>query len=176
MTDQSNKTETIKSSLEAIQLKFLGLLEEIPDRDWDRKHGSEGWTIKQELVHIVQVLQVIPAGIKRASAGGKRSFLGFVPAGMRGWINGRFIIPRKAQKETRISIARAYKEAHNELVRILDHLTEADLRKGMPYPRKYRTVEQMAYRPVEHFEEHEAHIRQLLGIGRKNTLAAEKLR
>ena len=173
MTEQSNKIEDVKINLEEVQLKFLRLLEEIPDIEWDRKLYGEGWTIKQELVHIVQVLQVIPIGIKHARSGGKRSLLGFVPAGIRGWVNGHIIVPRKAKKETRASIARAYREAHNELIRILDQLTEADLSKGMPYPRKYRTVEQMAYRPVEHFDEHEAHIRQLLGIGKKKTVATE---
>lgn len=163
LTDQSNKIKTIDNKLEEVKHDFLRLLEEIPDIDWDRKLSGEGWTAKQEMVHIVQVLQVLPAGIKRARAGGKRSLLGFVPAAIRSWINGRILIPLKARKETRESIARTYKEAHKEFVRILGELTETDLRKGMPYPRKYRTVAQMAYRPVEHFKEHEAHLRQFQG-------------
>ncbi len=165
MSTQSNKIKHIQNQLEGVKLKFLGLLEEIPDADWERKPSGEGWTVKQEMVHILQVLQVIPRGIKRASAGRKRSLLGFVPAGLRGWVNGHILIPLKAKPETRGSIAENYLEAHKELIGIAGKLTEAELRKGMPYPRKYRTVEQMALRPVEHFEEHETHLRSLLRIG-----------
>ena len=161
MSDQSHR-KSAQDKLEKVQSKFLCLLEEIPDRDWNRKFAGESWTIKQEMVHIVQVLQVLPAGIERASKGGKRSFLGSVPAGLRNWVNGHIIIPLKAKNETRESIARAYQDANKALVSTLEKLTEKDWNKGMPYPRKYRTVEQMAYRPVEHFEEHEAHLRRLL--------------
>ena len=164
MTDQIPEITSIQSTLEGVQLKFIHLLGEISDQDWERKLRGGGWTAKQEMVHIVQVLQVLPAGIKQACAGGQRSLLGFVPSGIRGWVNGHILIPLKARKETRESIASTYHEAHKEFVRILGELTEVDLRKGIPYPRKYRTVEQMAYRPVEHFEEHETHLRQLLGI------------
>jgi hypothetical protein len=76
----------MQDKLEAVQSKFLHLLEEIPDRDWDSKLAGENWTIKQEMVHMVQVLQVLPAGIKRASKGGKRSFLGSIPADLRNWV------------------------------------------------------------------------------------------
>ena len=164
MTDQIPEITSIQSALEGVQLKFIHLLGEISDQDWERNISGEGWTAKQEMVHIVQVLQVLPAGIERARAGGKRSLLGYAPGGIRSWVNGHILIPLKARKENRHSIARNYKEAHKEFVRIMGELTEVDLRKGIPYQRKYRTVEQMAYRPVEHFEEHETHLRQLLGI------------
>ena len=59
MTDQSNKIKTIDNKLEEVKHDFLRLLEEIPDIDWDRKLSGEGWTAKQEMVHIVQVLQVL---------------------------------------------------------------------------------------------------------------------
>jgi len=164
LTEQLNKITTIQIRLEEVQRKFVQLLHEIPDQDWERKLSGEGWTVKQEMVHIVQVLQVLPTGIRRASTGGKRSLLGFVPGGIRSWVNGHILIPLKARNETGESIAISYTEAHKEFIRILGELTESDLRKGMPYPRKFRTVEQMASRPIEHFEEHEGHLRQLLGL------------
>jgi hypothetical protein len=152
----------MQDKLESVQVKFFHLLEEIPDVDWDKKSVGRGWTFKQEMVHIVQALQVLPVGIERASKGGKRSLLGFIPSGLRNWVNGHIIIPLKAHAVTRESIAGDYQKANTVLVRVLETLTEEDWDKGMPYPRKYRTVEQMAYRPIEHFEEHETRLRKML--------------
>lgn len=168
MADQAQRKERLQGKLEEVQIKFLHLLAEIPDRDLERKPGDESWTVKEELVHIVQVIEVIPAGIERASKGGKRSFLGLVPSGVRSWLNGQIIIPQKAKNQTRETIKRAYQDAHKILVSKLEKLHEEDWEKGMPYPRKYRSVEQMAYRPIEHFEEHEAHLRRLLDIEKES--------
>jgi Ni/Co efflux regulator RcnB len=37
-------------------------------------------------------------------------------------------------------------------------LPEEAWHKGAAYPQQYRTVEQMAHWPAEHFEEHAAHL------------------
>jgi hypothetical protein len=162
LSNTLHKKKHLQDKLEEVQAKFLHLLEVIPEREMDKKWVGEGWTIKEELMHMVQVVEVIPKGIERASKGGKRSLLGFVPTDVRGWVNGYLIVPRKAKNETRETIARAYREAHKNLLNQLEKLREDDWEKGMPYPRKYRTIEQMAYRPVEHFEEHASHIHRLL--------------
>jgi uncharacterized damage-inducible protein DinB len=150
-----------RDQLQAVETRFCRLLGEIPESDWDSKPAEGGWTARQQLVHMVQVLEVLPAGIRRASTGGKRSLLGSVPPGLRSWVNGHIIIPLKAKDETRESIAHAYQAANQVLISTLEQLGEEDWAKGMPYPSQYRTVEQMAYRPVEHFEEHEAHLRRV---------------
>lgn len=168
MTDQSRKIKFLQDKLDDVQVRFHHLLEEFPDVDWDKKSVGAGWTFKQEMVHIVQALQVLPAGIERASKGGKRSLLGFIPSGLRNWVNGHIIIPLKARSVTRESITKAYQKANTVLVNVLETLTEEDWDKGMPYPRKYRTVEQMAYRPIEHFEEHEIHLRKMLEGGKES--------
>jgi hypothetical protein len=164
VSEQSNQAKSIQGRLLEIQHRFLSLLEEIPEKDWDRKISAEGWTIKQEMVHIVQVLEVLPAGIERACRGSKRSLLGFIPSKLRNWANGQVIIPLRAKNQTRESIASAYQDAHDALINILMNLEEEDWEKGMPFPKKFRTVEQMAYRPVEHFDEHERHLRRVLGM------------
>ena len=122
------------------------------------------WRKNLEMVHIVQVLDIIPAGIRRASAGRARSFLAIVPAGLRSWVNGHIVVPSMSRNATRASLADQYNKAHNALVDILMALPENAWSKGMPYPKKYRTVEQMAHRPAEHFEEHSDHLRNVLGI------------
>lgn len=160
---QSARLDAILEELEKSRLKFLHLLDEVSKKDWNLRLSGEGWTIKQEMVHIVQVLNVIPSGIRRASSGRVRSFLAFVPAGIRSWLNGHVVIPVMAINATRASLADNYNKAHTTLVDLLVTLPEEAWCKGIPYPKKYRTVEQMAHRPAEHFEEHVDHLRKMLG-------------
>ena len=161
---QSTRFESIREELEKVRVRFLHLLEEISEKDWDRRFLGEGWTVKQEMVHIVQVLNVLPHGIRRISKGDRRSFLAIVPTSLRSWVNGYIIIPFMARSVTRQSIVEAYSNAHNSLLGILEELPEDDWSKGMPYPRKCRTVEQLAHRPAEHFEEHLKHLQNVLEI------------
>jgi hypothetical protein len=165
---QSARLEAILEELDKARLKFLHLLDEVSEKDWNRRFPGEGWTIKQEMVHIVQVLNVIPDGIRRASTGRVRSFLAFVPAGLRSWVNGHVVIPMMAINATHASLANNYNKAHTTLVDLLVTLPEEAWSKGMPYPKKYRTVEQMAHRPVEHFEEHLGHLRNMRGTKHEN--------
>jgi len=161
---QSARFESTREKLEGVRHKFLCLLDKIPEKDWNHRFPGEGWTIKQEMVHIVQVLNVLPSGIKRASKGGRRSILAVVPTSLRSWVNGYIVIPFMARNATHQTASEAYNKAHMVLLEILAALPEDAWSKGMPYPKKYRTVEQMALRPVEHFEEHVEHLQNVLGI------------
>ncbi len=161
---ESARFKLVKEKLENVRIRFLHLLDEISEKDWNRRFPDEGWSIKQEMVHIVQVLNVLPNGIKRASEGGRRSILAIVPTNLRSWFNGHIIIPFMARNATRQTTAEAYNKAHSALLDILEELPEGAWSKGMPYPKKYRTVEQMALRPAEHFEEHLEHLQNVLGI------------
>ncbi len=161
---QSVRLKAIQEELEKIQIVFFHLLNKISEEDWNSRFPGEGWTIKQEMVHIVQVFNVISSGIRRASKGSRRSILAIVPTSLRSWVNGHIVIPFIARSATRQSIAEEYKKAHNALLGILEELPEEAWSKGMPYPRKYRTVEQMAHRPAEHFGEHLIHLQNVLGI------------
>lgn len=160
---QPTRFEAAREELEKVRPRFLHVLDEIPEKDWNRRFPGEAWTIKQEMVHITQVLNVLPNGIQRASRGGRRSILAIVPTSLRSWVNGYIVVPFMARGATRQSIAEAYSKAHNSLLGILKELPEDAWNKSTPYPRKYRTVEQMAHRPAEHFEEHLGHLKSLLG-------------
>ncbi len=161
---QSTRFESVREELDKVRLRFLHLLDEISEKDLDRRFPDEGWTAKQEMVHIVQVLNLLPNGIRRASRGGRPSILAIVPTSLRSWINGHIVIPFMARGTTRQSIVEAYSKAHNTLIGILEELPKDTWSKGMPYPRKYRTVEQMAHRPAEHFDEHLEHLQNVLGL------------
>ena len=161
---QSTHIKVVREELEKVRLRFLHLLNTVSEKDWNRRFPGEGWTIKQEMVHIVQVLYVIPTGIQQASAGRGRSLLAIVPAGLRSWVNGHIVIPMMSKNATRTTIADKYNKAHIALIDLLEALPEGSWSKGMPYPRKYRTVGQMAHRPAEHFEEHLEHLQNVLRI------------
>ena len=79
----TSRFEAIREEMERVRLRFLDLLDKVSEKEWNRRLPGEGWTIKQEMVHIVQVLKVIPTGIRRASTGRTRSPLAIVPTRSR---------------------------------------------------------------------------------------------
>ena len=136
---QPTHYESFQKELEAVRLRFFRLLNEIKESDWDRRLPGEGWTIKQEMTHIVQVFRVLPKGIQRANCGGGRSILAFAPTGLRSWINGYIVIPLMARNATRQSISEDYNKAHTHMLALLKGLPEEAWSKSAPYPRKVRT-------------------------------------
>ncbi len=154
----------MEGELEGVRLEFLRLLHEISDSDWDRRLPGEGWTARQEMAHVTQVLQLMPGGIRRAATGRRYSVLSVVPEPLRRWANGYFIVPLTYRSATRASLATAYDQAHATLLEVLRELPEEAWSRGAYFPREYRTVEQMAHRPAEHFAEHAAHLRRVLSL------------
>ncbi len=154
-----------REQLERTRLAFLELLEAIPDSDWERPIQGAGWTAKQEMVHVAQVLKAIRGAVNRAVTGKGASFLAMVPAPIRNAVNGYLVVPIMARRATRESVTRAYQEAHQALLAALAVLPEEAWSRGIPFPRKFRTVQELAQRPVEHFDEHAAHIRRALTLG-----------
>lgn len=160
--EQAVRFETVREELEILRLRFFHLLRKIPDENWNTRLPGEDWTIKQEMVHIVQAVGLLPKGIQNANEGGRRSLLVIVPTSLRSWINGHIVIPLIARSATHQSIADEYDKAHKALLDTLEKIPEEAWSKGMPYPKKYRTIEQMAHRPLEHFEEHLKHLQNVL--------------
>jgi hypothetical protein len=160
----STRCQSIRRELEDVRRAFLDFLIGIPDDDLERALPGEGWTAKQEMVHIAQVLNVIPAGILQAHLGRRRSVLSYIPAFLRSWVNGHVIIPVVSRQATRDSVAESYGKAHAALVDLLEKLPEEAWNKGANYPSQYRTVEQMAHRPAEYFKVHADHLRRVLGL------------
>jgi hypothetical protein len=60
MSRPSDRFTSIQPELEDVRQSFLRLVDLIPDEALDRRFPGEGWTIKQELVHIVQALAILP--------------------------------------------------------------------------------------------------------------------
>ncbi len=113
---------------------------------------------------MTQVIQLLPAGIRRAAMGHRHSALSVVPEPLRRWVNGYLIVPLSYRSATRASLASDYEQAHAALLKVLRELPEEAWSRGAHFPRQYRTVEQMAHRPTEHFAEHAAHLRRVLGL------------
>lgn len=118
--EQSIHFESVREELETVRLRFLQLLNEIPEENWNIRPSGEDWTIKQEMAHIVQVVNILPKGIQNASEGGRRSILALVPASLRNWINGHIVIPFISRGTTRQSIAEAYGKVHKALINALE--------------------------------------------------------
>ncbi len=154
-----------RNQLEPARLAFLELLEAISDSDWDRPVQGERWTVKQEMTHVVQVMKAVQGAVDRAVTGRRFSFLSAVSTIARNVINGYLIVPILAKEATQESVARAYQEAHEGLLATLEGLPEEAWSRSTSFPRRYRTVDELAYRPVEHFDEHVAHVHRVLVMG-----------
>ncbi len=162
----SPKFLEIQIELEGVRREFLELLAQIPQGAWDHRIPGEGWTAKQEMYHIAQAISILPGGIRGALQGKQKSALAFIPAGLRSWINGYVIIPLLSRNASRESIEKKYADGHRLLLNLLETIPEDSWQKGTHYPRQYRTIEQIARRPVEHFREHASHLRRVLGLGK----------
>jgi len=73
--EKGSQFATSLYELEEVKKDFLWLIYEISESDWDRKMPGQSWTAKEEMVHIVQALEVIPKGIRKAIKGSGRSVL-----------------------------------------------------------------------------------------------------
>lgn len=172
-SDSSSRFADIRSELEEVRRNFLWLLNAIAEDDLDRRFPGEIWTAKQEMVHVVQVLELLPKGINRATAGGGRSVLSVIPTSIRNWVNGYIVIPLRSRRATRESVAEAHDRAWTVLIELLRELPKESWDRGAAYPQQYRTVEEMAHRPAEHFGQHAAHLCDVLGIRWKEPPALE---
>jgi hypothetical protein len=101
MNDKFSHFAIIKSDREEVKKKFLWLVYETSENDWGRKVAGEAWAAKEVLVHIVQVLEVLPKGKRLAVQNGKRSILSNVLSMIRSWVNGYPVIPILAKLSTR---------------------------------------------------------------------------
>ena len=60
------RIEKINHELAAVRKEFNVLVKEVSEEIWEERMTGDIWTIKEELVHIIQALQVLPKGIKQA--------------------------------------------------------------------------------------------------------------
>lgn len=162
------RRDAIRTQLQAIRGAFHTLLNSISDRDLERVMPGNRWSTKAELVHVVQAAQFVPGGIDQARRGQRTSLLSLAPAGLRDWVNGFILVPMLARNATRESIARDYDRVHAQMLAKLDSISIDELDKGTTFLGRYRTIEQIFHRPIEHFQEHAAHIRQGLNIDGAN--------
>ncbi len=162
--EQGARLLLTKTELEQTKTRFLQLLADIPDEDWNRPIPGEHWCARQEMAHVAQVVRTLPVGIKRATSGRGGRLLALAPISLRRWVNGYIIVPVITRGETRSSVMAAYEKAHVALLQILEGLAEDAWNKGTAFGGEYLTVQDMAHRPVEHFDEHSAHLRRALGL------------
>ncbi len=158
------RIEDINEELVNVKKEFILLVQELSGNNWERKIEGETWTIKEELVHVVQALQVLPKGINLAISDRSRSLLSYVPSGIRSWVNGYVLVPSLARKLTSETLIQEYEKAHIALLLTLEKISKEDWQKGTKYPQKYRTIEEMFHRTREHFDEHEGNIRRKQNI------------
>ncbi len=151
----------LRAELEATRVAFHTLLDSLSDADLARPSSETAWTIKEELWHVAYAVGFMRAGIARAARGQTRGLLPVpVPVGVRDWVSLR-LVRWQARRARRADLARYYDRQHNALLGTLAAFRPTDwTRRAQLLGEAPRPIEALAHRPVTHFSEHAASIRQ----------------
>ncbi len=149
----------LHADLDTTRTAFHALVSSLSDADLDRPSGETDWTIKEELWHVAYAVGFIRGGILRAQQGKKRGAPP-IPIWLRDWISLR-LVRWQARRATRHDLTRYYDRQHAALLHTLAGVSAADwARRVKLFGEEERTLDGLFHRPVTHFREHAASIRQ----------------
>lgn len=146
---------SVRKELEATRTAFHQLLDSVTDAELIQLIPGSAWTLQAEFYHITQSINYVPAAIVRAYRGGAAfSALYSLPAFLRNWVNGTFLVPRQGRKATRASIAAAYDRHHARVVEAIAGVKDDEWNRSANFGLARITVDEVAHRPINHFRDH----------------------
>jgi uncharacterized protein (TIGR03083 family) len=150
--------EAIRGELEATRSQYRELLDSLSDEDWNKKSGNPAWNVRQLMWHLARGTEFVSETVgqcRRGKAPNPPAFL---------IDTGNTLLNRWGSRgATRESVAAKYEAGHAALVTLLDTLADDEWQKGVTAYRTPFTIESSFRSVREHFEEHEADIKQGLG-------------
>jgi hypothetical protein len=149
----------LRAELDATRTAFHALLATLSDADLARPGSETDWTVKEELWHVAYAVGFMRGGITRALRGAGR-IAPPIPPGVRDWISLR-LVRYQARRASRQDLARFYDRQHARLLATLAQTQPADwTRRVQLLGEEPRPLEALFRRPITHFAEHAAQIRQ----------------
>ena len=149
----------LRADLDATRAAFHALLRSLSDTDLARPSSETDWTVKEELWHVAYAVGYLRGGIVRAQRGAARGAPP-IPIWLRDWISLR-LVRYQARRATRADLARFYDRQHARLLATLAATRPPDWsRRVKMFGEQERPLEGLFRRPITHFAEHAAQIRQ----------------
>lgn len=159
------QSAAIRDELDDTRYAFYVLLGGITEAELDRPTGFL-WTIRAELIHIIQVNGLLPRQINQARRlAAQTSLLPTLPfsANFQDWVNEYLMIPVLAPRVTRGSLARHYDLAYARIQGLLTEIGPTEWGKGVFIQGGVdQTVEDLFHRPARHFQKHADRIQSRL--------------
>ena len=148
----------LRARLEETRLAFHTLVEELSDREWDSKHTSTAWTVRELISHIVDGLAHTPDAIDHVRRG--KQFLNLPP--FLNWLThpiNFWLSKWNARGQTRLAVLARYDAAHQALLNKIEGIRDNEWSRGAPcYGKGYKTVLDLCVLPNRHFKEHTAQV------------------
>jgi hypothetical protein len=148
----------LQARLEETRLAFHTLIESLTDEEWDSKHTSTAWTVRELLSHIVDGLAHTRDAIDHARRG--KQFLNLPP--FLNWLTqpGNFWLSKwNARGQTRQAVLVRYDAAHHGMLNTIEGIRDDEWSRGAQcFGDGYKTVLDLCMLPNRHFQEHTAQV------------------
>jgi DinB superfamily len=140
--------------LEETRLAYHTLVESLSDEEWDSKHTSTTWGVRELMSHLVDGLAHAPDAIEHVRRG--KQFLTLPP--FLNWLThpiNFWLSKWSARGQTRQTVLARYDAAHQALVTTIEGIQENEWNRGAPcYGEGYKTVLDLCEGPNHHLQEH----------------------
>ena len=159
--------QEVQQELEQTRMKFLVMLDSIPESDYSLPTKNSAWTVGDVLYHITLGPRALALEVWMiVHVRGLFQFgLKYFPSGLFNQINARFA--RKGERISRQSLMTAYGKAHAVIRSRLRRTREADFSKAVAYPAGFVadltgevSVERLFRYVKGHFESHALQLRK----------------
>ncbi|GCE29968.1 hypothetical protein KDA_54520 [Dictyobacter alpinus] len=140
--------------LEETRLAYHTLVESLTDEEWDNKHTSTQWTVRELIAHLADGLAHTPDAIEHVRRG--KPFLNLPPLlnGLTAPIN-LLMSKWSARGQTRQTLLLRYDVAHQALLTTIEGIHENEWERGAPcYGEGYKTVLDLCEGINHHLQEH----------------------
>jgi len=148
----------LRAWLEETHVAFHTLVESLTEEEWDSKHTSTAWTVRELISHIVDGLAHTPDAIDHARRG--KQFLNLPP--FLNWLThpSNFWLSKwNAGGQTRQTVLARYDAAHQALLSTIEGIHDDEWSRGAQcFCDGYKTVLDLCILPNRHFQEHAAQV------------------
>lgn len=156
-TTVTSERAAIRGSIEAMAPEFATLVGEIGDARWRTKSGIPAYTCGQLAWHVASGTSFLAGEIAKAKDGKALN----PPAFLRPVLYklGELRVRALSRKATPVSVLADFDSGVGKLRAVLDSFDAETLRLSATRMGETMTIGDMFQKPVEHLEEHSAHVR-----------------